>query len=193
MAREFTGSRKTKETSVEIGLNLDGGNYDIDTGIGFLNHMLELFSHHGSFGLVLKAKGDTHIDFHHTVEDIGIISGKAFYEAAGDKYGIKRYGHAVIPMDEALVECVIDFGGRPYLAYGLSFNSHKCGDFDMELIEEFFRAFAYNAKINLHLIMKSSGNSHHVAEAAFKGAARALKEALTVEGTFLASTKGIIE
>lgn len=191
--RTFNGSRNTKETQIKISLDLDKYEYNISTGIGFFDHMLELFTHHGSFGLELKAIGDTHIDFHHTVEDVGILLGQAFYNAAGDKKGIKRYGFFTVPMDEALVECVIDFGGRSYLSYGLEFSTSKCGDFDMELIEEFFRAFVNNAKINLHLIMKKGGNSHHVSEAAFKSFARALKDALTVENDRLMSTKGIIE
>ena len=193
MARNYKGSRSTKETQIEVQLDLESHDYSIDTGIGFLDHMLELFAHHGSFGLELKAKGDTHIDYHHTVEDTAILLGQAFYNAAGDKKGIKRYGSFTVPMDEALVECVIDFGGRPYIAYVLEFSTSKCGDFDMELIEEFFRAFANNAKINLHLIMRSGGNSHHVSEAAFKACARALKDALTIENDRLMSTKGIIE
>lgn len=193
MAREFKGSRNTKETQIDISLNLEKYEYSISTGIGFFDHMLELFAHHGSFGLEIKASGDTHIDFHHTVEDTGILLGQAFYNAAGDKKGIKRYGFFKVPMDEALVECVIDFGGRPYFSYGLEFNTDKCGDFDMELIEEFFRAFVNNAKINLHIIMYKGGNSHHVSEAAFKSFARALKEALTIENDRLMSTKGIIE
>ncbi len=193
MVREYKDSRHTKETQVDISLNLDTHDYKIDTGIGFFDHMLELFAHHGSFGLEIKAKGDTHIDYHHTVEDTAILLGKAFYNASGDKKGIKRYGNFTVPMDEALVECVIDFGGRPYLSYGLVFSSSKCGDFDTELVEEFFRAFTYNAKINLHLIMRAGGNSHHVSEAAFKSFARALKDALTIESDRLMSTKGIIE
>ena len=152
MARQFKGSRNTKETHIDIFLDLEKYDYSISTGIGFFDHMLELFAHHGSFGLEVKASGDTHIDFHHTVEDTGILLGQAFYNAAGDKKGIKRYGFFKVPMDEALVECVIDFGGRPYFAHNLEFSSQKCGDFDMELIEEFFRAFTYNAKINLHII-----------------------------------------
>lgn len=193
MSREYKDSRYTKETQIDISLNLEKLEYKINTGIGFFDHMLELFAHHGGFGLEITAKGDTHIDYHHTVEDTAILLGKAFYNAAGDKKGIKRYGNFVVPMDEALVESVVDFGGRPYLSYGLLFNTEKCGDFDMELIEEFFRAFTYNAKINLHLIMRAGGNSHHVSEAAFKSCARALKDALTIESDRLMSTKGIIE
>lgn len=193
MARQFKGSRNTKETQIDISLDLEKYDYSISTGIGFFDHMLELFAHHGSFGLELKASGDTHIDFHHTVEDTGILLGQAFYNAAGDKKGIKRYGFFKVPMDEALVECVIDFGGRPYFSYGLEFTTQKCGDFDMELVEEFFRAFVNNAKINLYIIMHKGGNSHHVSEAAFKSFARALREALTVENDRLMSTKGIIE
>ncbi len=193
MARNFQGSRKTNETQIELSLDLDKTDYNINTSIGFFNHMLELFSHHGSFGLHLKATGDLDVDFHHLVEDVGILLGQAFYNVSGDKKGIKRYGFFTVPMDESLVECVIDFGGRPYLSYELEFNTSKCGDFDMELIEEFFRAFVNNAKINLHLIMHKGGNSHHVSEAAFKSFARALKESLTIENNILMSTKGIIE
>ena len=149
MVRQFKGSRNTKETQIDSKLDLDSNEYNINTGIGFFDHMLELFAHHGSFGLELKAAGDIHIDFHHTVEDTGILLGQAFYNATGDKKGIKRYGFFKVPMDEALVECVIDFGGRPYFSYDLEFISQKCGDFDMELIEEFFRAFASNAKIKI--------------------------------------------
>lgn len=193
MSRQFKGSRNTKETQIDISLDLEKYDYSISTGIGFFDHMLELFAHHGSFGLEVKAAGDTHIDFHHTVEDTGILLGQAFYNAAGDKKGIKRYGFFKVPMDEALVECVIDFGGRAYLSYNLEFSTQKCGDFDMELVEEFFRAFAYNAKINLHIIMHKGDNSHHVSEAAFKSFARALHDALTIENDRLMSTKGIIE
>ena len=155
MSRHFKGSRSTKETQIDVSLDLEKYDYSISTGIGFFDHMLELFAHHGSFWLEVKASGDTHIDFHHTVEDTGILLGQAFYNAAGDKKGIKRYGFFKVPMDEALVECVIDFGGRPYLSYNLEFSTQKCGDFDMELVEEFFRAFAYNAKINLNIIQFS--------------------------------------
>ena len=193
MKREYEGSRHTKETQIDLSLNFDTAQYKINTSVGFLDHMLELFAHHGNFGLKISAKGDTHIDYHHLVEDIGILLGQAFYHAAGDKKGIKRYGYMVLPMDEVLMECVIDFGGRTYFSYDVTFSTQKCGDFDMELIEEFFRAFTNNAKINLHLNMKKGGNSHHIAEAAFKACARALKEALTIESNKLMSTKGIIE
>lgn len=193
MKREYEGSRHTKETQIDLTLNLDKKDYKINTGIGFFDHMLELFAHHGEFGLKINAKGDTHIDYHHLVEDTGIILGQAFYQAAGDKKGIRRYGSITLPMDEVLVECVIDFGGRAYLSYGLEFNTPKCGDFDTELVEEFFRAFTNNAKINMHLILRQGGNSHHTAEAAFKACARALRQALTIESNKLMSTKGIIE
>lgn len=193
MKREYEGSRHTKETQIDITLNLDKYDYKINTGVGFFDHMLELFAHHGLFSIKINAKGDTHIDCHHLVEDTGILLGQAFYHAAGNKKGIRRYGNIVIPMDEVLVECVIDFGGRPYFSYNLEFHTPKCGDFDTELVEEFFRAFAYNAKINLHLIMRHGGNSHHVSEAAFKACARAMRQALTIENDRLMSTKGIIE
>ncbi len=162
MARNFQGSRKTNETQIELSLDLDKTDYNINTSIGFFNHMLELFSHHGSFGLHLKATGDLDVDFHHLVEDVGILLGQAFYNVSGDKKGIKRYGFFTVPMDECRVECVIDFGGRPYLSYELEFITSKCVDFDMELIAEFLRTFVNNAKIKFHLMIHKCGNSHYV-------------------------------
>lgn len=191
--RNFIGERKTSETSVSVKLSLDGGQIKIDTGIGFLDHMLTLFAKHGGFGLELVAKGDTFIDFHHTTEDVGILLGKAFSEAVGDKAGINRYGCFLLPMDETLAETAVDFGGRPYLGYCAPFDKDKVGDFDTELIEEFWRAFVNNAKINLHIIIRAGTNSHHVAEGIFKSVARSMKEALKITGTDIPSTKGSLD
>lgn len=193
LKRNFVGERKTSETSVSVKLDLDGGPIQIATGIGFLDHMLTLFAKHGGFGLEITAGGDTFIDFHHTTEDVGILLGKAFCEAVGDKVGINRYGCFLLPMDETLAETAVDFSGRPYLAYCAPFDKNKIGDFDTELVEEFWRAFVNNAKINLHIIIRSGTNSHHISEAIFKSAARAMKEALKITGTDIPSTKGSLD
>lgn len=194
MAREYKGSRNTKETKISLSLNLDNAeNISIKTGIGFFDHMLELFAYHGNFGLELKAEGDLHIDSHHTVEDVGILLGKAFSEALGDKKGINRYGSFSVPMDETLVESVVDFGGRPYFVYNVEYKTSKCGDFDIELVEEFFRAFVNNGRLNLHINMKYGTNSHHISEAVFKSTARALRSAVNISSDKIMSTKGIIE
>jgi len=187
-------TRETKETQIFLELNLDGsGKYDIELEVGFLKHMLELFSHHSQIDLTLKAKGDTYIDYHHLVEDIGILLGKSFYQALGDKKGIKRYGHAVIPMDEALIETAVDFSGRSYLVYNVDFFTEKIGNFHTELLEEFFQAFTQNAKVNLHIIKRYGKNSHHIAEGIFKSFAKSIKEAIKVEGDAISSTKGVLE
>ena len=191
--RYFEANRKTTETNITLKLNLDGGKIDVKTTIGFLDHMLELFAKHGSFGLEVRAAGDTFIDFHHTVEDIGILMGKAFYETAGDKLGIKRYGFFLLPMDETLVESAVDFSGRTFFAYNVTFPSNKVGDFDTELVGEFWHAFAQNAKINLHIILRYGTNSHHIAEGIFKCVAKSLKQSLTITGTEILSTKGLLE
>lgn len=191
--RCFEIERKTSETSIKLKLSLDGGKIDVSTGVGFFDHMLCLFAKHGGFGLELKCEGDTFIDFHHTVEDTGILLGKAFYEAAGNKEGINRYGHFLLPMDEALVETAVDFGGRPYFAYVVKFEKDKAGDFDMELVEEFWRAFTNNAKINLHIIMRSGSNAHHISEGIFKSVSKSLKMALAITGTGVLSTKGCLD
>lgn len=194
MARTFKSSRKTKETDIKISLNLDSREPSkISTSIGFLDHMLTLLASHSGFYLDIEATGDTHIDFHHTVEDVAILLGKAFYEAAGDKKGIARYGEATIPMDEVVVQAVLDFSGRPYFDSDITFLTAKVGDFDLELITEFMRAFAMNARINLHFFLKRTGNSHHVAEACFKSLAYALKRALAIVGDSINSSKGVLE
>ncbi len=191
--REAAVSRSTTETDVDLVLNLDGGDIKVSTGIGFLDHMLTLFAHHGGFGLTLAAQGDTHIDDHHSTEDIGITLGRAFHDACGDKTGISRYGHILLPMDETLVDAAVDFGGRSFLHIDLPFRSSKVGTFDLELVEEFFRAFAMNAKMTLHINLRYGKNDHHIAEAAFKAAGRILKQAVRIESGSLPSTKGMME
>ena len=191
--RTVSLNRKTTETDISIDLNLDGkGKYNVSTGIGFFDHMLELFSKHSLIDVNLTAKGDTHIDFHHTVEDVGIILGQAINQALGDKKGIARYGFFILPMDEALVESVIDFGGRVYFKYDVELFSETVGQFDTELIEEFFKAFCDNAKVNLHIIKRSGKNSHHILEAVFKSVAKSIKAAIKIENDEIPSTKGVL-
>ncbi len=185
-------TRKTKETDITVRLDLDGGNADISTGIGFFDHMLTAFAVHGGMGLTVKAVGDLQVDGHHTVEDVGIVLGKAFREALGDMKGIARYGTAFIPMDEALGFASIDISGRPFLVFNAEFSDDKIGDFDACLAEEFFRAFAFNAGVTLHLKCEYGKNGHHIAEAIFKAAAHAIKEAKTVSGNEILSTKGVL-
>ena len=191
--RKSSISRKTTETEIALALNVDGsGKYSVDTGIGFLNHMLELFTRHGGFDMTLKAKGDLHIDGHHTAEDIGIVLGDAFREALGDKRGIRRYGFFLLPMDETLIECAVDFSGRTYLNFDADIPAEKVGDFDTELAEEFFKAFADRAGINLHIIKRYGRNTHHIIEGIFKCVARAIKDAVRIESDQVMSTKGTL-
>ena len=185
-------SRKTKETDIELSLNIDGGAVEISTGIGFFDHMLTALAVHGGFGLKLSCKGDLNVDGHHTAEDVGIVLGKAFAEAMSDKNGIKRYGTAFIPMDEALGFACVDISGRPFLVFDAFFPEERCGDFDTCLTVEFMRAFAYNALITLHVKAQYGDNSHHMIEAMFKAVAHALKEAVAVSGGEILSTKGVI-
>lgn len=185
--------RKTKETDIQVKLNLDGsGNSVINTGIGFFNHMLEGFSKHGFFDLNLNCEGDLAVDCHHTIEDCGIVLGKAIREALGDKSGIKRFGSCILPMDESLVLCAIDLSGRPYLVFDGEFTIEKIGYMDTEMVKEFFYAISYSAGMNLHIKVLAPGNNHHMAEAMFKAFARALDEAVSrdprVQG--ILSTKG---
>jgi imidazoleglycerol-phosphate dehydratase len=189
-------SRETKETRIRVSVNLDGtGQSDVSTGIGFFDHMLTHLAKHGFFDITVKADGDLHIDAHHTVEDVGICLGQAFLKAIGTPEGIRRYGHAVIPMDEALAEAAADFSGRPYLVYRADIPKVILGTFDTELAEEFLRAFAMNARLTLHVILRYGSNAHHGVEVMFKAFARALGEALSrdprVKG--VPSTKGVIE
>ena len=190
-------SRETSETAITVALGLDGeGRADIATGIGFLDHMLTALARHGLFDLKVRAKGDLHIDFHHTTEDVGIVIGQCLRQALGDKRGIRRYGAAVIPMDEAFAEAAVDISGRPFLAWSVSFAQPKIGEMDTELFEEFFRALAFNAGITLHITQKAGTNAHHVAEACFKALARALREAVEPDPRAISaipSTKGVLE
>ena len=185
--------RVTKETNIQIALGLDGtGKTDIDSGIGFFDHMLTAVAVHGKFDLAIKCTGDLEVDTHHSIEDIGIVLGLAFNEALGDKSGIKRYGSFTLPMDEALASCHLDIGGRAYTVFDASFTAEKIGDFETQMITEFFRAFATNAKITLHLEVKYGENDHHKAEALFKAFAHALRIAVSSVGTELLSTKGVL-
>lgn len=188
--------RKTAETDIEIILNLDGeGTSKIDTGCGFLDHMLTLFAKHARYDLTLCCKGDVCVDYHHTAEDVGICLGEAFSEALGDKKGINRYGDKILPMDEALILSSVDISGRGYLGYSLDIPAEKVGDFDTELCEEFFAAFAREAKITLHIRELAGKNSHHIIEGAFKSVARSLSAATEINERFrddIPSTKGVI-
>ncbi|MBR1861673.1 MAG: imidazoleglycerol-phosphate dehydratase HisB [Lachnospiraceae bacterium] len=193
--RKASINRKTKETDISLSLSLDGsGKNNIDTGIGFFDHMLEGFSKHGFFDLDVKIDGDLRVDGHHSVEDCGIVLGNAIKEAVGDKAGIKRYGYFVLPMDEVLVLCAVDLCGRPYLNFDYEFKAPMVGDFDTELVHEFFYAVSYSAAMNLHIKVLDGGNAHHVIEAMFKAFAKALDMAVSaeprVEGVL--STKGAL-
>ena len=188
--------RKTAETDISLNLNLDGsGKSVVDTGCGFLDHMLTLFARHGRFDLNVKCVGDTQVDYHHTTEDIGICLGKAFAQALGDKKGIVRYGDTLLPMDEALILSAIDISGRGELYYALSIPTEKVGDFDTELCEEFWRAFARDAGLTLHLRQLAGSNSHHILEGSFKSVGRSLRRAVSIDEAFrdeIPSTKGML-
>lgn len=194
--RQSEISRKTGETDVKIRLDLDGtGEYAIDTGVGFLNHMLELFARHGRFNLQVTCKGDTWVDDHHSTEDIGIALGQAFDQALGDRKGITRYGSMLLPMDESLIESAVDISGRGMLAYGLDIPKEKVGTFDTELVEDFFQAFAQNARCTLHIRQLAGRNSHHIIEGAFKSVARSLRAAVKIDPDTageIPSTKGVL-
>jgi len=193
MARTASVKRKTLETDISLSLNLDGeGRDSIATGVGFFDHMLTLLSRHSKIDLEVKASGDTHVDFHHTVEDVGIALGQALKEALGDKAGIERYGWTMLPMDEAVARVALDLSGRPYLVFNASFPAEKVGDFDSSLVEEFFRAIVTNAALTLHIEVPYGRNTHHMAEAIFKGFARSLKTAVKVTGKDIPSTKGTL-
>ena len=193
--RQSTINRKTRETDIKAVFNIDGsGKSNIKTGVGFFDHMLEGFAKHGLFDLDLTCEGDLYVDAHHTVEDCGIVLGNAIKEAIGDKVGIKRFGNFILPMDDALVLCAIDLGGRPYFDADFDFKSEKCGDMDTELVREFFYAISYSAMMNIHFKQLSGVNSHHIAEAAFKAFAKALDQATSVDEriTDVLSTKGVL-
>ncbi len=188
--------RDTNETKIELSLCLDGtGKSKIDTGCGFLDHMLTLFAKHGRFDLEVKCNGDTQVDDHHTVEDVGICLGKAFFEAVGDKKGITRYGNMILPMDEALIVSAVDLSGRSTLSFKLEIPSKKVGTFDTELVEEFWLGFTREAACTLHFVQLSGTNSHHIIEGAFKAAGRAFRQAVSIEAGFeneVPSTKGVL-
>ena len=185
--------RTTRETDISLSLCLDGGAVGIQTGIGFFDHMLEAFAVHGGFGLEVAVKGDLEVDCHHTIEDAGIVLGRAFCEALGDKSGIARYGSFLLPMDETLASAAVDVSGRPYLVFNAAFPEERVGGFDTCMCGEFFRAFAMNAGVTLHLNVPYGGNSHHQIEALFKAAAHALRQAVTQTGKGTLSTKGTLE
>ena len=194
--RSATIRRETKETKISLALNLDGsGKAEIASGVGFLDHMLELFARHGDFDLAVTCQGDTQVDGHHSVEDIGICLGMAFNEALGDKRGICRYGQFLLPMDEALVLCACDLSGRDHLGWGMDLPSEKVGEFDTELAKEFWLAFVRNCPSALHFRQMDGENTHHILEAAFKGMARALKAAVAMDEKHrdeIPSTKGVL-
>jgi imidazoleglycerol-phosphate dehydratase len=196
MGRIATLTRSTAETEITLTLNLDGsGAAEIDTGVGFFDHMLTAFARHAMFDLNVRAAGDLQIDCHHTVEDVGIVLGRAFAQAIGDKRGIRRFGHALLPMDEALAEAAVDISGRPFLAWDVSFERQRLGEMDTELFEEFFRAVALNALLTLHVTRRAGRNAHHVAEACFKAVARAVRMAAEPDprvGEAIPSTKGAL-
>ena len=188
--------RETKETCIDLQVQLDGtGQSSVSTGVGFMDHMLTHLARHGLFDLRLEARGDLEIDAHHTVEDIGICLGKAFVQALGDARGITRFGHAVVPMDEALAEVAVDISGRPFLSFQVELPQVRLGDFDVELVEEFLRAFAVNARMTMHVILRQGGNVHHCVEGIFKALARALRVAVQLDArcTDVPSTKGMLE
>lgn len=194
--RVSNDSRDTNETKIKYMLNIDGsGKCNVNTGVGFFDHMLNLFASHGMFDLDIECNGDLNVDAHHTVEDVGICLGKAFYEALGDKKGIKRYADKTVPMDEALVLTAVDISGRAHLSFDLDIPSYKVGDFDTELIEEFFCAFVREAKITLHIKKLAGRNSHHIIECCFKSFARTMDEACSIDPRrqdVLPSTKGVL-
>ncbi len=186
--------RKTKETQISIKMDLDGsGKYSVSTGIGFFDHMLQLLAFHSGFGLIVKADGDLDVDDHHTIEDIGIVLGQLFREVLGDRRGIARYGSFQLPMDETLANVTLDISGRPYLVYNCSLSRDSIGTFSCEMLEEFLRAFAFNAGITLHVNVCYGTNDHHKIEAVFKALGRALKAAVKIEGNAVPSSKGVLE
>jgi len=189
-------ARETKETRINVSVNLDGdGTGKISTGVGFFDHMLEHVARHGLFDLEVKAEGDLHIDPHHTVEDVGICLGSAFLQAVGEPKGLTRYGHAVVPMDEALAEVAVDFSGRPFLVFNADLPKARLGEFDAELAEEFMRAFAVQARLTLHVDLRYGKNLHHCIEGVFKALGRALRQSLTIDPRVqsVPSTKGMLE
>lgn len=193
MSRTSVQHRSTKETDIEVRLNLDGeGRAEVSTGLPFFDHMLTQLGRHGGFDLDVRAKGDLEVDAHHTVEDVGIVLGAALAEALGDKAGVRRFASTLLPLDEALVQVALDLSGRPYLVYEVETTAERIGTFDPQLAEEFWRAFTTRAGITLHLRTLSGRNGHHVLEACFKGVARCLRDAVRVEGSGIPSTKEVL-
>jgi imidazoleglycerol-phosphate dehydratase len=195
MPRTATIRRETKETNTQITLNLDGsGASEVNTGIGFFDHMLTSFAKHGLFDLIVSVKGDLYVDSHHTIEDVGIVLGEAIKKAVGDKKSIKRYGSIILPMDETLILCALHLSSRPYLVFDEEFTVNKVGDFDTEMVKEFFYAISYSAAMNLHIKKLSGSNNHHIIEAMFKSFAKALDEAAMIDGriTDTLTTKGLL-
>ena len=188
--------RETRETAIKLFLDIDGsGQHEISTGVGFLDHMLELFSSHGRFDLNITCKGDLHVDAHHSTEDIGITLGQAFSQALGDKKGITRYGHVILPMDEALILTAIDFSGRAYLSWDMNINASKVGDFDTELAQEFWLGFVRNSQSTIHFKQLAGSNAHHIIECAFKSIARSIAQAVKINPDYeneIPSTKGVL-
>lgn len=195
MSRIGECSRNTKETQIEVTINLDGsGNAEVNTGIGFFDHMLISFAKHGLFDLTVKVTGDLYVDCHHTIEDTGIALGVALRKALGDKKSIKRYGNMILPMDESLVLCALDLSGRPYLVFNVDFTTERVGYFDTEMVKEFFHAITYTTGMNLHIKMLESGNNHHMIEGIFKAFAKALDQATIIDNRIVdvLSTKGTL-
>ncbi|WP_419903155.1 imidazoleglycerol-phosphate dehydratase HisB [Kiloniella sp.] len=194
--RQASIERNTNETQITATINLDGtGKYDVQTGVGFLDHMIEQLSRHSLMDITLRAKGDLHIDFHHTTEDAGIALGQAFKQALGDRKGIKRYGSCLLPMDEALSRVALDLSNRPYLVWNVNFDRDKIGDMDTELFREWFQAFSFNAGMTLHVDQLHGFNNHHIVEACFKALARAIREAIEIDprkADEVPSTKGVL-
>jgi imidazoleglycerol-phosphate dehydratase len=185
--------RETTETSICVEMNLDGvGSYDVDTGAGFLDHMLAHLSKHSKIDLTVKAKGDLEVDAHHTVEDVGICLGQCLRQALGDKKGIARYGQSSVPMEDCMADVALDLSGRPFTIYNVNYQTERIGDFDVELIEEFFRSFVNEGKFNLHINVPYGSNSHHIAEAVFKATGQALGSAVNIQGDDIPSTKGTL-
>ncbi|WP_120498291.1 imidazoleglycerol-phosphate dehydratase HisB [Kiloniella sp. EL199] len=194
--RQASIERNTNETQITTTINLDGsGKYDVETGVGFLDHMIEQLSRHSLMDITLRAKGDLHIDFHHTAEDVGIALGQAFKQALGDRKGIRRYGSCLLPMDEALSRVALDLSNRPYLVWNVTFDRDKIGDMDTELFREWFQAFAFNAGMTLHVDQIHGFNNHHIIEACFKALARSIREAIEIDprkADEVPSTKGVL-
>lgn len=192
MPRKVTKTRKTKETEINLSVNLDGGAANVDSGIPFLDHMLELLCKQASFGFDLQAQGDIEVDLHHTVEDVGLVFGEAFNDALGDKQNIQRYASVSVPMDEALVMLALDISGRPFLAYDVDLPREEIKGFNVDLVQDFLQAFVSKAGVTLHMRLLAGRNTHHIVEAVFKGLGLVLRQACSLDGTGIPSTKGVL-